>query len=378
MGNNNVMQVETKPLTGALKVQSDLMNELNVSSENNGVEFTPYGKKCVLNAIAGLVAMTTAQGIEFNKLNAPLLKMALQNVGYTELNYSAIPAEVYFDLRKVRKDDGSVSYVPSIKPQGAGNEKLLRKYGVGLVKDTGLKTAWLIREGDDYTLPSFNGLEMTPPTWTPKSFDKKVIMVVYPAQKTDGTVEYLYATREGIKPNIIAQIRQNTMYAFQKFDGKQKVTDEEARNKFYDELNKFAETHSVDEIIDNPTYAAYINPTYTSGGSKEQMILRKMKNNALKNYPKEYDSAAQRDAVENMWEDNDDSLKEKPSVAKDVVAKVEHEINEEPKADAIKDFTVDEDGVVNAENKVPAQTEAPAAETTAKEEKEPANEDYGF
>lgn len=375
---NEITKTETRPLIGALKVQSDLMNELNLSSENNGVEFTPYGKKCVLNAIAGLVAMTTAQGIEFNKLNAPLLKMALQNVGYTELNYSAMPAEVYFDLRKVRKDDGSVSYVPSIKPQGAGNEKLLRKYGVGLVKDTGLKTAWLIREGDSFTLPAFNGLEMTPPTWTPKSFDKKVIMVVYPAQKTDGSVEYLIATREGIKPNIIAQIRQNTLYTFQKFDGKQKVTDEEARNKFYDELNKFAETHSVDELIDNPTYAAYINPTYTSGGSKEQMILRKMKNNALKNYPKEYDSAAQRDAVENMWEDNDDSIKEKSSVAKDVVAKVEHEINEETKEGAIQDFTVDEDGVVNTENKVPAETEAPAAETTVKEEKEPANEDYGF
>ena len=378
MGNNNVVQVETKPLTGALKVQSDLMNELNVSSENNGVEFTPYGKKCVLNAIAGLVAMTTAQGIEFNKLNAPLLKMALQNVGYTELNYSAMPSEVYFDLRKVKKDDGSFSYVPSIKPQGAGNEKLLRKYGVGLVKDTGLKSAWLIREGDGFTLPAYNGLEMTPPTWTPKSFDKKVVMVIYPAQKTDGTVEYLIATREGIKPNIIAQIRQNTLYAFQKFDGKQKVTDEEARNKFYDELNKFAETHSVDELIDNPIYAAYINPTYTSGGSKEQMILRKMKNNALKNYPKEYDSAAQRDAVESMWEDNDDSIKEKPSVAKDVVAKVEHEINESPKEDAIKDFTVDDDGVVKAESKVPDEAEKPAAETTIKEEKEPVNEDYGF
>ena len=108
------------------------------------------------------------------------------------------------------------------------------------------------------------------------------------------------------------------------------------------------------------------------------MILRKMKNNALKNYPKEYDSAAQRDAVENMWDDNDDSIKEKSSVAKDVVAKVEHEINEETKEGAIQDFTVDEDGVVNTENKVPAETEAPAAETTVKEEKEPANEDYGF
>ena len=52
MGNNNVVKVEPKALTGALKVQSELMNELNVSSENNGVEFTDYGKKCVMNAIS--------------------------------------------------------------------------------------------------------------------------------------------------------------------------------------------------------------------------------------------------------------------------------------------------------------------------------------
>ena len=252
-----------------------------------------------------------------------MLKLALQNVGYTELNYAAMPSEVYFDLRKVRNQDGTTSYLPSIKPQGAGNEKLLRKYGVGLKKDTGLRSPWLVREGDDITFPSFDGLEMIPPKWTPKSYDKKVIMVVYPAQKIDGSVEYLIATREGIKANIIAQIRQNTLYAFQKFDGKSKVVDEDARNKFYDELNKFAEEHKVDELIDNPKYAPYINPTYTSGGSKEQMILRKMKNNALKNYPKEYNNSAQRDAVENMWEDNDDSIKEKSSVAKDVVSKVE-------------------------------------------------------
>lgn len=374
MGNNNVVKVEPKALTGALKVQSELMNELNVSSENNGVEFTDYGKKCVMNAISGLVTLATSQGIDFKQINGSMLKLALQNVGYTELNYAAMPSEVYFDLRKVRNSDGTTSYLPSIKPQGAGNEKLLRKYGVGLKKDTGLRTPWLVREGDDITFPSFDGLEMTPPKWTPKSYDKKVIMVVYPAQKIDGSVEYLIATREGIKANIIAQIRQNTLYAFQKFDGKSKVVDEDARNKFYDELNKFAEEHKVDELIDNPKYAPYINPTYTSGGSKEQMILRKMKNNALKNYPKEYNNSAQRDAVENMWEDNDDSIKEKPSVAKDVVSKVEKELDEKTNEGAIQDFTVDEDGVVET-NDSPKEEKK---ENPPVEEDKPQETDYGF
>ena len=374
MGNNNVVKVEPKALTGALKVQSELMNELNVSSENNGVEFTDYGKKCVMNAISGLVTLATSQGIDFKQINGSMLKLALQNVGYTELNYAAMPSEVYFDLRKVRNQDGTTSYLPSIKPQGAGNEKLLRKYGVGLKKDTGLRSPWLVREGDDITFPSFDGLEMIPPKWTPKSYDKKVIMVVYPAQKIDGSVEYLIATREGIKANIIAQIRQNTLYAFQKFDGKSKVVDEDARNKFYDELNKFAEEHKVDELIDNPKYAPYINPTYTSGGSKEQMILRKMKNNALKNYPKEYNNSAQRDAVENMWEDNDDSIKEKPSVAKDVVSKVEKELDEKTNEGAIQDFTVDEDGVVEA-NDSPKEEKK---ENPPVEEDKPQETDYGF
>ena len=374
MGNNNVVKVEPKALTGALKVQSELMNELNVSSENNGVEFTDYGKKCVMNAISGLVTLATSQGIDFKQINRSMLKIALQNVGYTELNYAAMPSEVYFDLRKIRNADGTTTYLPSIKPQGAGNEKLLRKYGVGLKKDTGLRSPWLVREGDDITFPSFDGLEMIPPKWTPKSYDKKVIMVVYPAQKIDGSVEYLIATREGIKANIIAQIRQNTLYAFQKFDGKSKVVDEDARNKFYDELNKFAEEHKVDELIDNPKYAPYINPTYTSGGSKEQMILRKMKNNALKNYPKEYNNSAQRDAVESMWEDNDDSVKEKPSVAKDVVSKVEKELDEKTNEGAIQDFTVDEDGVVET-NDSPKEEKK---ETPPAEEDKSQETDYGF
>lgn len=360
---NEIAKTETRALSGTLKAQNELVAELDLSAAETGVAFSEYGKKCVMNAIAGLVTMAQSQGIGFNQINGSLLKLALQNIGYTELNYAAMPSEVYFDLRKSTDDKGNVTYTPSMKPQGAGNEKLVRKYGVGIKE---LKPAWLVRDGDEFSYPSFNGIEMTPPKWTPKSYDKKVIMVVYPLIKQDGSVEFLISTREGIKPNIIAQIRQNTLYAFK--DYQTKKVDEKKRDEFYNELNKFAEEHTVDELLAEEKYSKYVNPTYTSGGSKESMILRKMKNNALKNYPKEYDSATMRNAVENMWEDKDDSVLEKPKVEKDVVAKVEKEIAETNTSEAVKDFSVDEDGVVELK---PKAAEEPKKEEAAAEEEYP-------
>lgn len=365
---SNITKVEKRELSGALKLQEQLLNELDSASQQMGADFTEYGKKCVINAIGGLVTVCNAQGIDLKSLNPTLLRLSLQNIGYTELNYSAIPAEIYFDLRKNVSENGVVNYVATIKPQGAGNEKLTRKFGVGLKKDTGLKPAWLVREGDEFQYPSFDGLNMTPPKWTPKSYDKKVIMVVYPAEKIDGSVEFLIATREGIKPNIIAQIRQNAMYAFFKHENGKKTPDYQKRDEFYEKLNNYAEEHTVDELLNNPEFSKYVNPTYTSGGSKEQMIIRKMKNNALKNYPKEYNTSYIRDAVENMFEERDDTVMERPRkvVAESIIEKVEEEINEVTDEEAVQDFTVDEDGVV--------EKETTETETTQEETKE----DYGF
>lgn len=330
-------------LKGAQPLTVALVNELEQSFQQMNTEFTDYGRKCVINAIAGIVSYCKGQGIEIKEIDSTLLRLALQNVGLLELNYSAVPSEVYFDLRK-NKDTGV--YTISIKPQGNGNEKLVRRYGVGIKKGSGLHNAWLVREGDEFTYPTFNGLDMTPPKWTPKSFDKKVIMVVYPVEREDGRVEFLFATREGIKPNLIAQIRQNTLYAFKKdavdpsTGRKYKANDEDARNEFYAQIDKEFEKLTVDEILSKDEYVKWINPTYSSGGSKEQMILRKMKNNALKNFPKEYDNALVKEAVENTFEDNDDSIKLRIK-KEDVVAQVESEIAEKDnKQNAIADFDV--------------------------------------
>lgn len=351
---NEIKKVENdiSQLTGGQKLQAVLLRELEKTAETTNQNYTEYGKKCILNAIAGVITYCKNNDINIEKLEPTLLRLSLQNVGYSELNYSAMPSEIYFDIRKNNDND---KYTVVIKPQGSGNEKLTRKFGVGLKKDTGLKSPWLVREGDEFTYPSFDGLKMTPPKWNPKSYDKKVVMVVYPAEKIDGSVEYLIATRESVKANIIAQIRQNSMYSFTYEKNGNKYPDKIAREKFYDELTNEAEDMTVDELIRLEKYKKYINPTYTSGGSREQMILRKMKNNALKNYPKEYDNAYIRDAVENMFEDNDDSLKEKKVYAQevDLTQKVENEINEEPSKNVVQDFEITDDGEVV--NKNPSQ-----------------------
>lgn len=361
-------------LSKGQKFTVEIMQELEKSLETVDVGFTAYGRKCVVNAIGQLILTCQNQSIKLEDINSILLKQQLQSVGLTELNCAGQPSEAYFDMRKTwvkvvnketGKEENRLVYNVTIKPQGAGNEKLVRKYGVGLKQGTGLHQAILIHEGDVVTMPQYEGAVITPLKVETKfeNINNKVIGVAYVIEKEDGTEDYLIATREGIKPNIIAQIRQNSLYSFtvKKTNSKgaeYETVDKDARDKFYAKLDADAEKMNVDELIN--AYKDYVNPTYTSGGSKESMILRKMKNNALKYYPKEYDNSYIKNAVENMFEEQDTSVMEKPKVIKetvDVVAKVEEELEETPVKDAVQDFEVNEStGEVTEVKKEPVST----------------------
>ena len=378
---NNVAKSEAEK---NLKLQSTLLSQIENGATSMGQPFSPYGKQCVVNAIASLILLCKGKDNDLSQLDGTMVRLALQNIGYTELNVAAIPSECYFDLRKTTVD-GKTTYAVSIKPQGAGNEKLVRKYGVG-IKEHGLLSAWLVREGDEFVYPSYDGIQLTPPKWIRKvGDDKKVVMVVYPVLKADGTQEYLIATREGIKPNIIAQIRQNTLYAFKKDKVNPKTgktwqePDEEARDAFYEEINTEFEKLTVDQILDDPRYKEYVNPTYTSGGSKEAMIIRKMKNNALKNYPKEYDNIYIANAVTNMFEDKDDSVLEPAPAAKkktvdETIDATNKELDEKPSEDAAQDFTVDEETGEVVRGTEPTDDFVPQSA----DDEEETEEGYGF
>ena len=332
---NEVKKVTENEPKGALKLQNQLLAELEVAANNMGQSFTNYGKKCVTNAIANLVIYCKNNGCELTDFEPTLVRLALQNVGYTELNIAAIPSECFCDIRNSK--DGKKTL--AILPQGAGYEKLLRTYGVG-VKE--VRSPWYVREGDDFTFPSFDGLNIIPPKWSPKSYDKKVIMVVYPIIKTDGSVEYLIATREQVKASVVAQIRQTCLYKNNK-------------EEIYARLEKDAETLTLDELIAKDEWNKILSPAYRSYGARESMIIRKMQNLATKKYPKDYRDAYMAEAVKNMSEDKDDSLIANPQEAidVDVVEKTEKDINEQPQGDAVPDF--DADGVAKEEegNKKP-------------------------
>ena len=344
---NEIVKQEKKEvaLTGGLALQQQLLGELDKANKDFGADFTPYGRTCAVNCIAGIVMFCKQNDIEIKDLDPTLLRLQVQNVGFTELNYASIPSEIYFDVRKTTNDEGKKAYTLTVKPQGAGNEKLVRKYGVGLKKGTGLHNAILIREGDEFIMPSFDGLKVTPPVYKPKleNANNKVVAVMYPAEKEDGSVEYLIATRESVKANLIAQIRQNALYddSFKvKYTGKNgreyEKIDKDKRNEFYAKVDKLTEKMTVDEMLECEELKDYINPTYTSGGSKEAMIMRKMKNNALKNYPKEYDNSYIADSVRNMFEEQDKSVLEKANVVATVNAELDEDLND----DVVEDFDI--------------------------------------
>lgn len=310
--------------------QVNVVESITRTLKDSQCDLTPYGKKCAVNCIAGVISFLRSKGKSFADIDTDILKINVQNIAITELNYASLPPEIYFDLR---------GKTLTIKPQGAGNEKLVRTYGVD-VKD--LSTPWLVREGDDFVLPSYDGDKINPPKWTRKSLDGKVIAVVYRILKTNGETEWLISGREEVVSNLIAQIRQNSLYKFK---------DEKTRNDFYATL----ENRTLDDLLNDEKLKDYINPTYTSGGSREAMIVRKMKNNALKNYPREYNNAMQREAVVSMFEENDESVLEKP-----------HEVDITPiEDDAPLDFNIDESGEI----------EQPKATTEAEKVEEKVVED---
>ena len=361
---SNVTKEEKNKEVALYNNQQAFIANLEKVAKNSGASYTDYGIKCMVNGYGALLSICNQNKIKLQEFDGSLLRAAFSNIGYTELNFAA--NECYFDLRKLYEGEGQnkrlVGYAIAVRPQGVGNEKLVRKYGVGVRT---LYPCRIIREGDEFTLPSYDGLKMTPPKWIRKSLDGKAIAVVYPVSKVDGSEDYLMASRESVKSNLVAHIRQNMLY---KVFGQQ-------RDAKYAELDKDANSMTLDQLLESDKWRDWINPNWLSSSSRESMIIRKMQNNALKNYPKEYDSTAMKEAVQHMIEDYDESLNEpaKNIIDADVVEKVEEEINESPNPDAIQDFQVDNEGVVSEKKVVKEEKEE------KEEEKEISlEEDYGF
>lgn len=276
----------------------------------NSIEFSEYSRRCVLNAISAINICLDNAGVQWSdkQLDQSNITSILLNVASLELNASADPSEVYFQIRNVKRKgaDGKDEWVKKVEMniQGDGNDAILARFGRGVKK---VFPYWLVREGDLFEYPKFNGLEMSPPKWEPKGTGK-VIRVVYPILHDDNTVHFYISEREDVARNLMAHINNNLMNetfgiakdrynatAEQKkqIDAKKAVLKDKARELGLDAIN--------DEEL-----SAYISPSWKEDFSQESMIIRKMRNNITKKIPKDFGSSL---AQESFLEVTDDRYK---------------------------------------------------------------------
>lgn len=295
MSENNT---ENKNFTTKLaKVNDSYFPMIEKQLENNNITFSQYAKSCTLNAIAAINNVLDAQGISWNDtaLDTSNITQTLLTVATLQLNPTASPREVYFQIRNVsaKSADGKTTiWKKKIEMgiEGDGWDSLLSRFG------RNVKTVhpfWLVRENDKFTYPAFNGLEMSPPTWQPTGTGK-VVRVVYPIVSKDNTVNFYIAERGDVKKNLIAHISNNLMNeTFGICADRYKATEPQKKQiaeKKKEVLTKAKEL-DLETLLDSPDFDEYISPAWKDEQSRETMIVRKMRNNIVKKIPKDFSSS---------------------------------------------------------------------------------------
>lgn len=321
---NEVVQKQETMRTGLQKMQETFVSSLVESNANLNIILDDYQRVCAFNIVAKMQDMLTNEGKTFNDIDKNNIVNILQTATMLNLNITAVPRECYLMFRNVKVGD-TWKKVFEFGIEGDGNDKVLRKYGVDVKR---VHPIWVVREGDDFTYPSFSGIDVTPPTWSPKSYTGKVTKVVYPIEMTDGLVTYHITERESVVTNLQAHISNNLMKA--------KEADIKAADKA--KLLKEIASMGLEELIQYEPAQSWISPAWKNAGSSEAMILRKLRNNCVKKIPKDFSNAFIAKAYESTYEDYE-QYDEDPRINKEEAVEAEIEENAQNKAVDI-DLTV--------------------------------------
>lgn len=272
--------------------------------ETCGVEFDEYSKQCAMNAMTNIYQLVKTSGVEIANMDTSNLREIVGQCASLKLNANAVPRECYFQLR--RKKIGN-SYVQTVEMgiEGDGNDAILRQFGENV--DT-VYPVWIVKEGDKFLYPRYKGIEVIPPEWEQIGESEKADKIVYPVKLKDGTVQYLIAERQSVKINLFAHVRNNLMNETFNLLGTKKdkygkevertrydATPEEQeqikaeKEKIFDALRK---CETVEEMLECAEARPYISAAWLD--TPESMIVRKMRNNAIKKFKKNYNTMAQR------------------------------------------------------------------------------------
>lgn len=283
---------EKKEFSTALSEWTNSLTGLVIRDfEQCGVEFDEYSKKCAMSAMGSIYQLVqNTDKTTMSDLNTSNLREIVEQCASLKLNANAVPREVYFQLRS-KQINGEWKKVVEMGIEGDGNDALLRQFGNEVAK---VYPVWIVKEGDEFTYPKRVGIEITPPSWEQKGLSEKVSKVVYPVKLTDGTMEYLIADRESVKTNLIAHIRNNMMNETfgickdrYKATAEQKQKIKEMKNQI---LNDVRSCETLEDMLKCPSAQPYISAAWLD--TPEQMITRKLRNNAIKKFPKDMNSMA--------------------------------------------------------------------------------------
>lgn len=306
MGETKNAVAEKKHFETKLSYVTDqYMEVIERQMQEGGAEFDQYSAKCVVAALGAISTMLHNSGSDISQINTSNMNDLLIKVASMKLNANASPRECYFQVRNVNvAGKGKPQWEKQIEMgiEGNGNDALLSRFGRDVKK---VCQHWEVRENDMFKFPVYNGLQMTAPQWGPKGTGK-VIRVVYPIIKTDGTVEYYFAERKDVVRNLIAHISNNLMnetFGIVKSrydaDNKQKAEIDAKKKEVMDKVKSLGE---LEAILDCEEFAKWISPAWREPQSREQMIVRKMRNNITKKIPKDFDSSIAANSF-NMMDD---------------------------------------------------------------------------
>lgn len=356
---------ENKFETKLSYVTDQYMSVIERQMKEGGAEFDQYSAKCVVSALGAINTMLHNNGSDISQINTSNMNDLLIKVASMKLNANASPRECYFQIRNVNVagKGQKAQWEKQIEMgiEGDGNDALLARFGRDVKK---VCQHWEVREEDMFKFPTYNGLEMTAPQWQPTG-QGKVIRVVYPIIKTDNSVEYYFAERKDVVRNLIAHISNNIMNeTFGIAENRYKATDKQLAEidaKKKEIMDKVKSLGELDAILDCEDLAKYISPAWREQQSREQMIVRKMRNNITKKIPKDFDS----NIAANSFNMMDDTYREVHAEIEQNENSVVYTMNEadvhERPADDVPTETATEP---QTEESTEAETETKAEPTT--------------
>lgn len=293
--------VEQKKYTTALSEWTNTITDLVVRDyETCGVPLDDYSKKCAMAAMTNIYELVKSSGKDVSNIDNSNLREIVDQCSSLKLNASSMPKECYFQLRNKCIDKKANKWITVVEMQieGDGYDALLKNFGVGVDM---VYPVWVVKEGDEYTEPTYRGIEVEPPIWKPKGLSEKAVRVVYPVKMKDGSVQYLISERSSVKNNLAAHIKQNLINeTFGICEDRFEATPtQKAQIKAKkDEILKLVYAcATVDEILEIDTVKPFVSGAWLD--TPEAMIVRKMRNNAIRKHPKDYNNAlAQRSMVQ--------------------------------------------------------------------------------